>query len=308
MQPTNKQKINQAHDAYGKESLSRKEVAIDFLKGHLPKKLIQLIDLDSLELTKGDFVDDYFQYHNDVTYKAKINGQESFIYFMVELQLMPKKLMAFRMVCYLVLLLKTYLKQNKNANELPLVLPICLYNGKKKYPFSTSIYDCFKNATIARQFKLFEHFVLWDLNNFSTEKLLKNGVAALFETLYKQSHTRDFTELVQKFAPEFLSSLDWSYLSSSARYISDQSDETKGEKSLKLLLEAISNEDKRRLIMTYSDKLRQEGRQEGIQKGRQEGRQEGILETAKNFIKQGVSLDIIAKATGLSKGELAQLS
>ena len=191
---------------------------------------------------------------------------------------------------------QSYLKQNKHANELPLVLPICLYNGKKKYPFSTSIYDCFEDATMARRFKLFEHFVLWDLNNFSREELLKNGVAALFETLYKQSHTRDFTELVQKFAPEFLSSLDWSYLSSSARYISDQSAETKGEKSLNLLLEAISNEDTRRLIMTYSDKLRQEGRQEGI------------LETAKNLIKQGFSLESIAKATGLSKGELAQLA
>ncbi|MCG8339845.1 MAG: ISNCY family transposase, partial [Cytophagales bacterium] len=56
----------------------------------------------------------------------------------------------------------------------------------------------------------------------------------------------------------------------------------------------------------------QQGRQEGIQRGRQEGiqrgRQEGILETAKQFIKQGVSLDIISKATGLSKEELAQLS
>ncbi|MCG8340554.1 MAG: hypothetical protein MI674_04790, partial [Cytophagales bacterium] len=65
-------------------------------------------------------------------------------------------------------------------------------------------------------------------------------------------------------------------------------------------------------IMESEIKGRQEGKQEGIlegrQKGRQEGRQEGILETAKNFIKQGVSLDIIAKATGLSKGELAQLS
>ena len=27
-------KIKQAHDAYGKEALSRKEVAIDFLKGN----------------------------------------------------------------------------------------------------------------------------------------------------------------------------------------------------------------------------------------------------------------------------------
>ena len=48
--------------------------------------------------------------------------------------------------------------------------------------------------------------------------------------------------------------------------------------------------------MKYPDKLRQEGMKEGI------------LETAKNLIKQGVTLDIITKATGLSQGELAQLA
>ena len=58
---------------------------------------------------------------------------------------------------------------------------------------------------------------------------------------------------------------------------------------MKLLAEAIIDEEKRRMIMSYSDKLRQEGRQEAL------------LETAKNLIKQGVTLDIIAKATGLKK-------
>ena len=138
--------------------------------------------------------------------------------------------------------------------------------------------------------------MLWDLSNFSIEELLSHGVPALFETLYRESHEGDFTQVVQKFRPEFLSSLDRSYLYSSARYISDQSDENKGEKSVKLLAEAISDEEKRRLIMSYSDKLRQEGRQEAL------------FETAKNFIKQGVSLDIIAKATGLKKEQLAGLA
>ncbi|MCG8341197.1 MAG: hypothetical protein MI674_08105, partial [Cytophagales bacterium] len=84
------------------------------------------------------------------------------------------------------------------------------------------------------------------------------------------------------------------------RYISDQSDETKGEKSLKLLLEAISNEDKRRLIMTYSDKLRQEGRQEGIKTR--------SLEIAKNMLLNlHLGIDVVQKATGLSTEELKKL-
>ncbi|MCG8340726.1 MAG: Rpn family recombination-promoting nuclease/putative transposase [Cytophagales bacterium] len=190
MKDKNEQKINQAHDAYGKESLSRKEVAIDSLKGHLPKELLELIDLDSLELTKGSFVDNFFQFHNDITYKAKIKGKQSFIYLLIELQLNPEELMAFRMLFYPMLLLSTYQKQNKQAKKLPLVLPICLYNGKVQYPFSTSMYDCFEDPATARQFKLLEQFMLLDLNNFDREELLKHSVSALFQTLYKESHVR----------------------------------------------------------------------------------------------------------------------
>ena len=102
MKDNNKKKIQQAHDAYGKESLSRKEVAIDFLKHHLPKELVELIDWESFALTKDNFSDDFFQYQNDVTYKAKIANQAGLIYFSIALQRNPEELMPFRMLCYLV--------------------------------------------------------------------------------------------------------------------------------------------------------------------------------------------------------------
>lgn len=49
---------------------------------------------------------------------------------------------------------------------------------------------------------------------------------------------------------------------------------------------------------------REEGREEGIEVGREEGREEGILITAKNFLKMGIPIDDVIKATGLPRGEL----
>ena len=138
MQPTSKQKINQA---YAKASLSRQEVAIDFLKGHLPKKLLDMIDLESLELIKESFIDDFSQYHDDVTYKAKINGKVGLIYILIELPLLHDNLMAFMRFCHLMSLLESYLQQNKEAKKLPFVLPICLRNGQVKNSFSPSVYE-----------------------------------------------------------------------------------------------------------------------------------------------------------------------
>ncbi|WP_353273594.1 Rpn family recombination-promoting nuclease/putative transposase [Wolbachia endosymbiont (group A) of Agelastica alni] len=46
---------------------------------------------------------------------------------------------------------------------------------------------------------------------------------------------------------------------------------------------------------------------DATQKGRQEGRQEEKIEVAKNSLKAGVSIDVIAEITGLSHSEISQL-
>ncbi|MGL9776086.1 MAG: Rpn family recombination-promoting nuclease/putative transposase, partial [Wolbachia sp.] len=53
---------------------------------------------------------------------------------------------------------------------------------------------------------------------------------------------------------------------------------------------------------------RAEGREEGIQIGHEKGRKEREIEVAKNLLKAGVSIDIIAQTTGLPKTEIAQLT
>ncbi|WP_264685595.1 MULTISPECIES: Rpn family recombination-promoting nuclease/putative transposase [unclassified Wolbachia] len=52
---------------------------------------------------------------------------------------------------------------------------------------------------------------------------------------------------------------------------------------------------------------RQEGRQEGIQIGHEKGRKEREIEVAKNLLKAGVSVNLIAESTGLSIDETEQL-
>ena len=55
----------------------------------------------------------------------------------------------------------------------------------------------------------------------------------------------------------------------------------------------------------------EKGIEKGIEKGREEGREEGIyskaIETAKKLIGMNLSIENIAKATGLSKEEIEKL-
>ena len=51
----------------------------------------------------------------------------------------------------------------------------------------------------------------------------------------------------------------------------------------------------------------EKGLQEGMVQGRKEGKTEGKIETARNLKQLGVSIDVIAQATGLSEEKIQQL-
>ena len=59
-------------------------------------------------------------------------------------------------------------------------------------------------------------------------------------------------------------------------------------------------------------KGKQEGRQEGLLEGRLEGRLEGTLEgrleVARNFLREKMPVELVAKGTGLSLEEVKQLA
>ena len=85
---------------------------------------------------------------------------------------------------------------------------------------------------------------------------------------------------------------------------------------LKEFLEQNSSEVMNMLITEWNwddakEVWQDEAREEGLQKGREEGREEGTREerirTAINFKKLGVSLDVIAHATGLPPDKIRQL-
>ncbi len=61
------------------------------------------------------------------------------------------------------------------------------------------------------------------------------------------------------------------------------------------------------LKIKYKEEGREEGLEEGRKVGREEGRKEVVVETAKNAIKLGLSVDDIHALTGLSKHEIEEL-
>ncbi|XP_029674113.1 uncharacterized protein LOC115242165 [Formica exsecta] len=65
--------------------------------------------------------------------------------------------------------------------------------------------------------------------------------------------------------------------------------------------------DEQAVLTQKLDDAKQEGRQEGILIGQEKGKIEGKIEVAKNSLKAGVSIDVIAEITGLSVNDIKQL-
>ncbi|WP_341823110.1 Rpn family recombination-promoting nuclease/putative transposase [Wolbachia endosymbiont (group A) of Clivina fossor] len=76
------------------------------------------------------------------------------------------------------------------------------------------------------------------------------------------------------------------------------------EKDLLAYEERVMDLQKEAAILEQKlDDAKHEGRQEGIQIGHQKGK----IEVAKNSLKAGISIDVIAQITGLSHSEISQL-
>ena len=59
--------------------------------------------------------------------------------------------------------------------------------------------------------------------------------------------------------------------------------------------------------MTLAEIWKQEGREEGIERGIEQGIEKGKKETARSLLDEGVDINIISSATGLSLQEIRNL-
>ena len=66
-------------------------------------------------------------------------------------------------------------------------------------------------------------------------------------------------------------------------------------------------EDERKIRNTYYANGEEQGKADGIKIGEKRGKENALLETAKNLLNLGISIENISKGTGLSKKQIASL-
>jgi predicted transposase YdaD len=222
---------------------------------------------------------------------------------MSEHQRNPHEQMPFRMLEYAVVTMRAHLKQEHK--QLPIIVPIVIYNGKEPWKYSTALEDYYANPTLAKEFLYMAPFTLLEVPKMPVDEIYRDpALGFYFEALHATStqdpyeafanamHTPIFKEHFDTLPKEFRV-LALSYL---GNCISQE------EHSLENLinLAAINNQEKEKVMMTIAQAYEQIGEQRGVQ--------QGILFTAKKMLNKACSMDLVSSVTGLSQAELARIA
>jgi predicted transposase/invertase (TIGR01784 family) len=138
-------KVRSLHDEVVKDFLSENVVAKSFFKEYLPAEITKNLDFDTLKISKDTFVDQELSKHfSDLLYHIKLNNIAAFIYLLIEHKSKEDYFTGFQLLKYMVKIWELHLKQNKRVESLPVILPIVIYHGSKKWRIDANFISLFK--------------------------------------------------------------------------------------------------------------------------------------------------------------------
>ena len=95
--------LSNPHDRFFKETFSRLEVAQDFFTNYLPPAVTAVLNLDTLSLQSGSFIDPELQEQfADLLYRVDLtNNQKAYLYVLLEHKSYPDPHTPFQLLRYL---------------------------------------------------------------------------------------------------------------------------------------------------------------------------------------------------------------
>jgi predicted transposase/invertase (TIGR01784 family) len=201
--------------------------------------------------------------------------------------------MPWRMVSYMHAITEFYLQQHPKTKQLPVIIPLVLYNGKVKYPYTTELGHLYgDNADLIRAFMSYR-FELIDLTQLPDDEISQHKKAALLEVVMKHIRDKSFVQLLTQIK-QLLAVLDQAkehdYVLIMLKYLLGCGEAEKVEPMLAALSEYL-NPMLRSEIMTIAQRLEQRGIEKGKQEGIQEGIEKGIEKGIERGIEKGIRLE-----------------
>lgn len=308
----NKRKTgDKKHDKIFKDILQNKKEMAQFLNHFIGYK----ISPEELENYNPNYITKNFKYKQiDILYKVK--GKQ--IYILVEHQTKVDYSMPYRTFNYCMEIIRGAIDEreiNKVTYQYPIVIPIVLYTGNKKWTAPLS----FGESQIKDENAIFKamdfKYKLIDINKYDVEELLdRNTMLANVMILEKCKNNKDAINCLKNITDNLKDDEQKEKLKRIVIYLYKEINEKSLEEMIKIIEESESEE----IMSTISERIgeefrneRRQARAQGLAEGRAEGIAQGIVQgiaqTISNMIKMNFKDEIIKEATGAKKSEIQRI-
>jgi predicted transposase/invertase (TIGR01784 family) len=296
------------HDALFKSAFGQPELARSELELLLPAALREHLDLATLVVHPGSFVDDELRHaHTDLLYGVRTRGgATALVYVLMEHQSTFDARMPLRLLRYMVRVWEGW-ERDHAGSKLPIVIPVVLCHdprGWRAAPAFASMLDAGPELLAAAgPFQPLFRFVLDDLGSLSLESLASrelHGLALLVELAFWATSTRRLSDAAPRMGA-ITSKLDRdaptrSLLTQLYVYLlRTAAPEVEGAE-VRGMLEQIAGPQGREDVVNAAEQLIAEGLERGLERGRAQGQVEG---------RRSSLFDMIA-ARGLRLSELGR--
>ncbi|HJK87148.1 MAG TPA: Rpn family recombination-promoting nuclease/putative transposase [Candidatus Megaira endosymbiont of Nemacystus decipiens] len=303
-------------DALFKSIMENEIAAREFLTEYLPEGFKALIDLSKVKVEKESFVEeDLKRKLSDIVYSIKTKeGEDAFVYVLVESQSSVDYWMALRLWKYSLLLLERH--ADKKKNKLPLIAPMLFYNGTKIYNAPKNLWELFTNPAMAKEL-LTKDYKLIDLQSMSDDEIKQKKHLGMMEFFMKHIYQRDMIKLWEDFLKNFQDVIlldkknGYIYIKKFLWYTDAKVAEDNKGRLNSLIIDNLPTNDGEEIMRTIADGYIEKGFEKGILQGLEQGIEQGFekgkLQMALKMLRQGLDMKLVSSVTGLSSTELLQL-
>ncbi len=295
--------MNKPHDHLFKSTFSDPRIAADYIRNFLPTKLTSKLDLTSLKLAPGSYVNEELkEYLSDVVYRCKygqeeIKSREGEMSLLFEHKSQPNGIIYLQLLRYL---LEAWDQQPKKIEGLGIIIPIVVYHGKEKWQKRTfSSHFPSLDAILAPFIPSFQ-YLLTDLADWSDEALMTLQAGLVRNVLLVLKHFKETQYIKQHIDRLFWEAEPYLADPSQKQYIKILWNYIYGTNELsileiRILGEKLSTSLRNEAMTTY---------EHAVQKGEKKGSIEQQNLVITNSYNEGLDIPFIARITGLSEAEV----
>lgn len=268
------------HDLLFKGVFSQPEHARGALRAVMPAAVAEALDWATLANCPGSFVDPLLTgQHTDLLFSVAWRGRsegvkDAFVYLLFEHQSTPDRWMPLRLLHYLVRIWEHWLVEHRGDRALPIVVPVVLYHGQKRWSAPVA-FDALFDVPEAVRSALAPHLVqftylLDNLSDIPDEQLRARAMTALgrlAEVCFKHAQNRpDLLERLSRWADVLFEVINapngLEALELLMRYILRVNDYVEPA-DVRAFMERVAGPDAKETVMTAWDRLEERSIQKG---------------------------------------------